>query len=252
MAHRVGRTPRRAPRVFARPTVARSNAVPLTLAARHERSIHAFNSSVAASRLVSSRTEPNRTHPIAPTARSSHDRHTTPPTRATRSHDRHLPRPRRTHRSSQSSSSRSSPSFLDRARMHSRIAFARLFSLVSRASPRLDSTRVPPSPTVSHRLTHLASSSPSSVVRRRRRRRSSSVAHPPRIRQRHRVGVVSRDESLSFRSTCARVSDTHSRVYTMNTPSECGYGDMDTRGARARASRPRAGAVAVSLGNGGS
>jgi hypothetical protein len=47
------------------------------------------------------------------------------------------------------------------------------------------------------------------------------------------------------------VSDRHSRVYTMNTPSECGYGDMDTRGSSDRA-RPRDVAVAVSVGNGGS
>lgn len=178
MAHRVGRTPRRAPRVFARPTVARSNAVPLTLAARHERSTRAFNSSVAASRLVSSRLKPNRTHPIAPTAPSSHDRHTTPPTRATRSHDRHLPRPLSAHRSSPPSSSRSSPSCLDRAfiRVHARIARARIrapLELVSRASRPTVSHALPPSH--APRIV-VAIGRRSSVVFRRRRLSSIRIA----------------------------------------------------------------------------
>ena len=167
MAHRVGRTPRRAPRVFARPTVARSNAVPLTLAARHERSIHAFNSSVAASRLVSNRTEPN------PSNR---------PDRA------FIPRPTHDATDSRDSFTRSTPptpsahasiepilvlavvAIFSRSRAHSfahRIRAPLLARLSRLASPRLASR-----PTVSHRLP--PSHAPRIVVAILRRPSSSS------------------------------------------------------------------------------
>ena len=204
MAHRVGRTPRRAPRVFARPTVARSNAVPLTLAARHERSIHAFNSSVAASRLVSSRTEPNRTHQsprprVHPTTDTRRHRlarlvHTIDTSHALGARiDRANPRPRgRRHLFS-----------IARAFIRASLIRAPLLARLSRlASPRLDSR-----PTVSHRLP--PSHAPRIVVAILRRPSSSSSSvvvcrtsapHPPASSRRRRLARREPFVSLDVRS----------------------------------------------------